>query len=432
MEYRTEVDIGNRALQHCGAKRMNPTQGFAENSKNASEVSFCYGKCREAELRTNVWTFATRVTVLRPIDSTTMLLNAAMWNADTTCFVGSIVSSETGNLWISNTPNNLGNQPEGSLTWEPYFGPLTVQPYTSGTSYFAGELVYTAPGDGTSRVYLSRASSNTDAPATATAYAATTTYSKNHVVTYLSVSYMSLIDLNTGNTPSAAPALWNVATTYAAAARVGGSDGVIYASIGSGNVGIDPTSDDGVHWTNTGVLNPWTTVFVGGVGSDKWLLIGGPEFPNGVGLVTPNILYPIGTGPASQSASRNVYRLPSGFLRVAPQNAKAPIAWLGGPTGITYTDWQLQDGFLITSDGGPIPFRCVVNVRDVRRMDAMFCEGLAARVALEVCEPITQSTSKLGTIAKVYDEWINKAKTANAIEQGSEDPPDDDYVTVRN
>ena len=48
----------------------------------------------------------------------------------------------------------------------------------------------------------------------------------------------------------------------------------------------------------------------------------------------------------------------------------------------------------------------------------MFCEGLAARIALEVCEPLTQSTAKLGAIAKVYQEWIDQARTVNAIEQG--------------
>jgi hypothetical protein len=430
-EYRTAIDIANRALQHCGASRIG-YHGFSEDSKNASETAFCYGKLRESELRRNVWTFACRRTILRAIDSNTMLLNTALWSPSTTYFTGSIVADQYANLWISRIPNNLANDPLLSVYWDPYFGPLTVALYSSGTSYYAGELVYTATGNGTSRVYLSLQNGNSDNPATATAWSAATTYSKNQVATKSAIAYMSLIDLNTNQDPALAPALWDAAVTYGAAASVGGSDGVIYTSVGAGNIGNDPTADGGVNWTNTGVLNPWTTVFVGGSGSDKWLLIGGAEFPNGVGLMSLDITYPLGIGPSNQGVARSIFKLPAGFLREASQNPKSGVAsWLGAPTGITYNDWVLENGFLLTSDGGPIPYRFVTNVTDVSRMDPMFCEGLAARVALEVCEPLTQSSSKLGTIARVYDEWMGTARAVNAIEQGTDEPPEDDYITVR-
>lgn len=382
-EYRTPVDIANRALQHVGSIRIATTD-FSENSKNCSETAFCYGKVREAELRRNVWTFATRRTMLRAIDDNTMLLDAALWAVGTTYFVGSIAADQYGNLWISTIPNNLANDP---LTtngyWDPYFGPLAVALYDSDEAYYAGELVYTAAGDGTNRVYLSLQSGNSDVPATATTYSATTTYSKNEVVTYLGTPYMSLVDLNTGNTPASSP-------------------------------------------------TQWTTTFVGGAGSVKWLQIGGAEFPFGVGLKTLNIVYPLGTGPTVQTASRYIYKLPAGFLRQASQNPGAGVTtWLGGPHGIMFQDFVFENGFLLTSQAGPIPFRFVANVTDVSRMDPMFCEGLAARVALEVCEPITQSTSKLAAIAKIYDIWVGEARTINAIEQGTEQPPDDDYVSCR-
>ena len=55
----TPVDIANRALQHLGAKRINTTYGFTEDSRNASEIASCYDKLRRAELQRNVWTKAT-------------------------------------------------------------------------------------------------------------------------------------------------------------------------------------------------------------------------------------------------------------------------------------------------------------------------------------------------------------------------------------
>src|SRR6185437_15806147 len=109
--FRTPASIGDRALQHCGANRMDPTLGFNDGSRNAAEISFCFDKLREAELQRRVWTFATRRQVLRPVDGNTMLLVAALWVSTTTYFVGSIVSDQTGSLWISNIPNNTGNDP---------------------------------------------------------------------------------------------------------------------------------------------------------------------------------------------------------------------------------------------------------------------------------------------------------------------------------
>jgi hypothetical protein len=427
-EYRTELDIRNRALQHCGASRIS---SLSEISKNNSETAFCYGKRREYELRRNVWTFACRRTILRAIDANTMLLSASLWSPTTTYFVGSIVADQYANLWISRIPSNLNNDPLLTVYWDPYFGPLTAALYDSTQAYYAGELVYTTTGNGLARVYMSLQSNNADVPATATPYSATSVYSKNQVVSYLSVAYMSLIDLNTGNTPNLAPASWNSATVYGAAATVTGSDGMIYSSVAGANVGNDPTATTGF-WTNTGALSPWTTSFVGGTGSLKWLLIGGTEFPNGVALTSLTIAYPLAIGPSPQAASRYQYKLPAGFLRKASQNPGTGVTtWLGGPTGLAFDDWVYENGYVLTSDGGPLAFRFVANVTDVSRMDVMFCEGLAAGVALEVVEILTQSASKLGTIAKVYDVWMSEARTVNAIEQGTDQPPDDDYISAR-
>lgn len=431
MEFRTDVDVANLALQLCGQPRIDPVLGFTEKSKGARETKFAYGKLRRAELRRNAWRCAIKMAVLRAIDSNTRLLAPALWSPVTTYFINSIVTDQNNNLWISNTPNNINFDPLGSvLAWEPYFGPLTVSLYATG-SYFAGEMVYKTPGDGTYRVYLSLIDGNTDDPATATAYSATAVYSKNQVVTLSSVAYMSLINFNTAQTPSASPAAWAAGTTYGAAAAVMGSDGIKYTSIAGGNLGNDPTLDGGLHWTNTGVLVPWTTVFTAGSGSAQWLEIGGVEFPGGVALSGLGLAYSPGTGPSWQATTRNVYRLPNGFLRRAPQNPKATTTWLGGPSGIAYDDWNLQGDYLVTQDSGPIPLRFVADLTDVRRMDDLLCVELAHRVALTVCDTLTQSGSQLAAVQKAYSVFRADAAIVNAIEMGSDDPPQDDYVTVR-
>jgi len=429
--FQTPTDIGNRAAQFCGANRMDPILGFNDtSSRTAAEVSFVYDKLRQAELEENPWTCAIRRTILRAIDGNTMLLAPALWSASTKYFVGSLVADQSGNFWISRIPNNLNNDPLLTTYWEPYFGPLAVPLYVAD-SYFSGEVVYTTAGDGTYRAYLSLQDGNTDVPSTATAWDTTVTYFKNQVVTRTSVAYMSLIDLNLNQDPASAPAAWSSGTTYGAAAAVAGSDGIKYTSIAGGNIGHDPTTDGGIHWTNTGVLVAWTTIFVGGTGSDKWLEIGGAEFPGGVALTKLNIVYPIGSGPSTQSTSRNAFKLPAGFLRIAPQNPKAVTPWLGGPSGYTYNDWNFENGYIVSQQVGPISFRFVADLTDVRLMHAMLCEGLAARIALAVCTTLTQSDAKLQGIAGQYKRFIDLAQTQNAIEAGYDDPPDDDYVTVR-
>jgi hypothetical protein len=430
-EFKLPVDIANRACDHCGVGLIDRTEGFTEDSKAALRIGAVYGKLRRTELRRNVWKFAIREAMLRALDTDTMILSAALWVASTTYFVGSIVADEDENLWISRVPNNLNFQPQNTTAWEPYFGPMTVSLYASTVSYAAGELAYTAAGDGTNRVFLSLQNDNTDNPATATAWAATTTYRKNQVITYLTVAYMSLIDLNTGNIPSAASIAWSLSTTYAIGNQAVGSDGYVYTSLTNGNLNHDPTLDAG-NWTNTGVLSPWTTAFTGGTGSLKWLQIGGAEFPNGVTLATLTNVYPIGSGPASQSGTLNVYRMPAGFLRFAPQDPKAGSSnALGAPTNRLYEDWNPESDFMVSADAGPIRLRFVADVTDVRKMDDMFCETLGARIGLEVCEPLTQSREKIVTIAGKYKQSERDAIAINGIETGPVEPALDDFLACR-
>lgn len=546
-EFLTPVDIGNRAAQHCGVEMMDATLGFTENSKTARQISFIYGKVRRAELRRNVWRFATRRAILRPIDTNTMVLAPAMWVSVTTYFKGSIVSDASNNLWISRTNANIGNDPQNTLLWEPYFGPLTVSLWDSTANYATGELVYTAAGDGTYNVYQAAVNQNAVHPALPNQWAATTTYFQDNVVqvfpawaigttyaqgaavqytdgnwyaslinsnlgnapavtstawalmptlvlasqavpvttinqpplsspideweqgtTYSAgtfvmfdaalwlaigtstgafpnasaspswvavtggVLYQSLIDLNIGNNPAAAPPLWATGTTYALNALVGASDGTIYKSLANGNVGHNPVSDGGVHWQETGVLNPWTTVFTLGGGNSQWLQVGGADFPNGVAIVDPDITYPLNSGPAEQTWNRNVFRLPSGYLRECPQDPKAgAVSFLGAPGGLTFKDWLFEGNYIVSADCGPLMLRFVADVTDVTAMDDMFCEALAARVALEAVEPLTQSTAKMGAIEKIYGKWVGDARIVNGIEVGSEQPPVDDWIACR-
>ena len=176
----------------------------------------------------------------------------------------------------------------------------------------------------------------------------------------------------------------------------------------------------------------WTTTFTQGQGNAMWLLIGGAAFPMGVGLIPLNIRYPIGTGPISQANTRNVYRLPANFLRKAPRDPKqGSTSFLGSPTNLQYTDWVFEGKYFVSRQADPIVLRFIADTIDVRNFDPMFCEGLAARLAYEICEPITQSSDKKKTIISVYNEHMTSARLCDAIEQGATEPELDDYLATR-
>jgi hypothetical protein len=310
------VDIANRACQHMGVPRITALIP-PDDTVQASELAFAYDKVRRAEMRRNVWRFAVRKTVLRPVDTTTQSFVPDAWDVGTTYAAGAIVSyGDT--IWSSTIGTNLANTP-GTTGWQVYFGTLLVEPFSVGTVYYAGDLASV-----TTTAYISLISSNTDTPPT---------------TNWLAVS---------------------------------------------------------------GTLSPFS------------------------------LLYPIGSGPSSQTATRNVYQLPNGYLREAPQDPKAgSTSFLGAPSGRMYDDWTFEGNYFTSRQSQPIVFRFVADVEDVTLMDDMFCEGLGCSLALACVERTTQSVSKFGAIAKDYGRIMGEARTVNGIETGPTEPPEDDYITAR-
>lgn len=425
MPYIDSMDIANRALQMCGEPQIiSPT----EDSKRNIEASFTYDKVRRAELRRNVWRFAIRKAALRPIGTSTLLLNAPLYDASATYLIGAIVQDTNGQYWISLKPANANNSPGGNNEyWDAYFGPLTVSLYDSGTDYMAGELVYMAGAvAGSYQVYMSLVGANADAPNVADAWDIATVYYSDQVVSYGGSQWRSLLPYNVGTTPADGPLDYDATATYTTAQTVTASDNFIYSSVGSGNIGNDPTTDGGVHWTNTGVANAWSRSPTLTVSATKWLPVGP------LGLRALSLVYPVGSGPIDDVSTRNVYRLPAGYLREAPQNPKAGASSdKGAPTGLPYNDWTFEGNYLVTSDDGVIVFRFVADVTKVSDMDDMFCEGLACRVATGICPSLTQSDGKLQTIATEYKLFMGEARAVNAVETGAEEPPLDDYIACR-
>lgn len=431
MPFLDSLDIANRSCQILGSEQIgSPT----EDSVQCVELSFAYDKLRQAELQTNVWSFATRKAVMRAIDPGTMILTPKLWDATVTYLPGAIVSDTNGQNWISTQQQNLNNPPGGNNdVWDSYYGPLTVTLWdaTAQTSYYAGELVY-IPGTGSGtgpdynggyQIYMSLLNGNQDAPNTATAWDSKTIYYGGQQVSYNGAQYVSLIEYNIGNTPQAAIPAWLSTTVYSIGNQVAGSDNFIYTAL-TNNSNADPTTDGGVNWEATNVPNAWALTN-SHLADIKWMAVSAT-------MKTLLIPYPIGSGPSNQTYTRNAFRLPSGFLKVAPQQPKmGSVSILGAPSGAMYLDWAFEGDYLLSFDSGPIVLRFVADVVKVKEFHTLFCEGLASRMAFETCEKITQSSGKVQLAGSKYKMAINSAREQNAIENGADEPPVDDYISTR-
>lgn len=116
------------------------------------------------------------------------------------------------------------------------------------------------------------------------------------------------------------------------------------------------------------------------------------------------------------------YQLPADYIRKAPLDPSiAPL-----PDDILF-----EGRLLLTDDNGPMNIRYVSSDTEEETYDPMFVEAFAARLAMELAEPLTQSATKRKELADDYIYWITRAKSANSIQSGPREPEIDEWVSVR-
>ena len=114
----------------------------------------------------------------------------------------------------------------------------------------------------------------------------------------------------------------------------------------------------------------------------------------------------------------NSFTLPADYIRI-----------LQTPDDVT--DWQVENGKILTNDSAPLNVRYVARIDDTTLYDPNFIEAVASKLAYELCEEVTQSNSKLANLAADYKATISEAGRLNAFEKYPESPPTDDWLTAR-
>jgi len=119
----------------------------------------------------------------------------------------------------------------------------------------------------------------------------------------------------------------------------------------------------------------------------------------------------------------NSFPLPSDYLRILPPDPEVNMNDL---------DWIIEGRNIITNDSAPLDVRYLWDVQDPNLFDSTFRELLAAKLAEQLCEELTQSNTKVATAQAFYKDALAEAKRTNAIEKVAEKPPEDEWVTIRN
>lgn len=118
----------------------------------------------------------------------------------------------------------------------------------------------------------------------------------------------------------------------------------------------------------------------------------------------------------------NQFPLPSDYLKLIPPDHREKVYM---------TDWKLEDGFIRTNDDAPLEIRYVSRVTDPNKFDALFIEALSARLAMEMCEQLTQSNAKRQLAMQEYQDSIREARKHNAFENPPVEAPDGSWITSR-
>ncbi len=115
----------------------------------------------------------------------------------------------------------------------------------------------------------------------------------------------------------------------------------------------------------------------------------------------------------------NAFTIPSDIVRVIACDRidRPPGNFTPGDT--TYqpeqVDWQVEDNNIL-SDQDVLYVRGITNQREEGTFSPLFVHALAAKLAVLLALPLTQSNQILQNMAALYDTFITEAKSRDALQ----------------
>lgn len=125
------------------------------------------------------------------------------------------------------------------------------------------------------------------------------------------------------------------------------------------------------------------------------------------------------------------FQLPADCLRVLMVGEFYPGPSMSNYRNYPEAEWQIEGGRILTNYDAPLKVRYIARIEDTGAWDAAFSEVFACRLAVEICERLTQSAGKRQLAWDEYKIAMREAMRNDAVENPPEPIPDDSWMLSR-
>lgn len=125
------------------------------------------------------------------------------------------------------------------------------------------------------------------------------------------------------------------------------------------------------------------------------------------------------------------FRLPADNIKALQIGEFYPGVDLSDYVNGDNAEYRIENGFILTDYPAPLKYRYVARIEDPSLFDALFVEAFSCKLAMELAEPITQSSTKREQASNEYKFAIREAVRANAIETPPTRVADDTWTLAR-
>ncbi len=125
------------------------------------------------------------------------------------------------------------------------------------------------------------------------------------------------------------------------------------------------------------------------------------------------------------------YPVPSDCLRILMVNDTYPGPSLEDYRNQNVARYVVEGNKILADFAPPLKLRYIRRVIDTTEWDSMFVEAFACRLAMEMCEDLTQSNTKRELAQAEYMSALRGAIRASALEQPPQAMPDTSWTLSR-
>lgn len=97
----------------------------------------------------------------------------------------------------------------------------------------------------------------------------------------------------------------------------------------------------------------------------------------------------------------------------------------------TSYQWRVEGDWIVTDGTGDLDVTYLIDETDPAELDATLTELLVMRLAIEIVERITDSTTKRGALLQEYDRMLSEAMALDSQEQSASEFEEDKWITAR-